>query len=80
MLIATSAVSHLIREGKTRQIRNAMQMGMAAGNQTLEMSLNQLVTHGLITTESALATALVPHDINVPTALNGAHEMAVVSS
>src|SRR5437763_10678042 len=47
-LIATSAVSNLIREGKTRQLRNAMQMGIAAGNQTLEMSLNALVAHGVI--------------------------------
>lgn len=46
VLIATSAVSNLVREGKTRQIRNAMQMGMAAGNQTLEMSLNDLLRRG----------------------------------
>src|SRR5438128_7919458 len=40
VLIATSAVSNLIREGKTRQLRNAMQMALAAGTQPLEMSLN----------------------------------------
>ena len=62
-LIATSAVSNLVREGKTRQLRNAMQMGMAAGNQTLEMSLNALVAQGLITLDHAIATALVPQDI-----------------
>jgi pilus retraction protein PilT len=62
-LIATSAVSNLVREGKTRQLRNAMQMGMAAGNQTLEMSLNALVAQGLITKDDAIATALVPQDI-----------------
>jgi twitching motility protein PilT len=62
-LIATSAVSNLIREGKTRQLRNAMQMGMAAGNQTLEMSLNSLVQQGVITREDAIATAFVPQDI-----------------
>ncbi|MGZ6965726.1 MAG: type IV pilus twitching motility protein PilT [Acidimicrobiia bacterium] len=63
-LIATSAVSNLIREGKTRQLRNAMQMGIAAGNQTLEMSLNMLVAHGLITLEDAIATAFVPQDVD----------------
>jgi twitching motility protein PilT len=63
VLIATSAVSNLIREGKTKQIRNAMQMGLAAGNQTLEMSLNALVAAGVIAHEAALTTAFVPHEI-----------------
>ena len=63
-LMATSAVSNLVREGKTRQLRNAMQMGMAAGNQTLEMSLNALVADGTITLEDAIVTALVPQDID----------------
>ncbi len=63
VLIATSAVSNLVREGKTKQIRNAMQMGLAAGNQTLEMSLNALVADGVISLDSALATAFVPHEI-----------------
>ncbi len=66
VLIATSAVSNLIREGKTRQLRNAMQMALAAGNQTLEMSLNALVAAGTIAPEAAIATAFVPHEIGVP--------------
>ena len=66
VLIATSAVSNLIREGKTRQLRNAMQMALAAGNQTLEMSLNILVAAGTISAEAALAAAFVPHEIDVP--------------
>jgi twitching motility protein PilT len=64
VLIATSAVSNLIREGKTRQLRNAMQMGIGAGNQTLETSLNALVAAGEITVETALATAFFPQDID----------------
>ncbi len=43
VLLATTPVSNLVREGKTRHIRNAMQMGLSAGHQTLEMSLNHLV-------------------------------------
>jgi twitching motility protein PilT len=66
VLIATSAVSNLIREGKTRQLRNAMQMALAAGNQTIEMSLNALVAAGTISPEAALAAAFVPHEIDVP--------------
>ena len=65
-VIVTSAVSNLIREGKTRQLRNAMQMALAAGNQTLEMSLNALVAAGTIAPEAAIATAFVPHEIGVP--------------
>ena len=61
--VATSAVRNLVREGKTRQLRNAMQMGIASGNQTLEMSLNALVSAGVITLEDAIATAFVPQDI-----------------
>lgn len=65
-LMATSAVSNLIREGKTRQLRNAMQMGIAQGNQTLEMSLNHLASIGVISHETALASSFVPHEINAP--------------
>jgi twitching motility protein PilT len=64
VLIATSAVSNLVREGKTRQLRNAMQMDLAAGNSTIEMSLNSLVEQGLITKEAAVATAFVPHEVD----------------
>jgi twitching motility protein PilT len=77
VLLANTAVSNLIREGKTRQLRNAMQMDMASGNCTLEMSLNHLVATGAITHETALATAFMPHEIAPPpVSANGQHEMA----
>jgi twitching motility protein PilT len=66
VLIATSAVSNLVREGKTRQLRNAMQMGLSDGNITLEMSLNHLMSSGIITHETAMAYAFVPHEIMAP--------------
>ncbi|MEO8693311.1 MAG: type IV pilus twitching motility protein PilT [Acidimicrobiales bacterium] len=66
VLVATQAVSNLVREGKTRQLRNAMQMGQAEGNQTLETDLNRLVASDVITYESALSHAFVPHEINPP--------------
>jgi twitching motility protein PilT len=66
VLIATPGMRNLFREGKTRQIRNAMQLGVAVGNQTLEMSLNALMAAGTITAETALATAFVPHEIDAP--------------
>ena len=64
VLIATSPVRNLVREGKTNQIRNAMQMGLSAGHRTMEMSLVELVTAGFITQETAVATAFVPHEVD----------------
>ena len=64
VLIATSPVRNLIREGKTNQVRNAMQMGLSAGHRTLEMSLVELVTAGFITQETAVASAFVPHEVD----------------
>ncbi|HET9730579.1 MAG TPA: PilT/PilU family type 4a pilus ATPase [Acidimicrobiia bacterium] len=64
VLLATSAVSNLVREGKTRQLRNAMQMALGAGHKTIEMSLNELVGWGIITKETAVAHAFVPHEVD----------------
>jgi twitching motility protein PilT len=64
VLLSTPAVSNLIREGKTRHLRNAMQMALGAGHQTLEMSLNELLAAGVITQETATATAFVPHEVD----------------
>jgi twitching motility protein PilT len=63
VLIATPAVRNLIREGKTRQLRNAMQMGISEGNQSLEVALNSLVAAGDISLETAVGAAFVPHEI-----------------
>ena len=63
VLIATNAIRNLIREGKTRQIRNMMVTGRADGMCTLEMSLSWLVTAGTITHEEAVAVAFVPNEV-----------------
>jgi twitching motility protein PilT len=63
VLLGTQPVSNLVREGKANQLRNAMQIALASGHKTLEMSLNELVAAGIISTETALATAFVPHEI-----------------
>jgi twitching motility protein PilT len=57
-------VSNLIRDGKANQLRNAMQIALAAGHKTLEMSLNELVAAGIISQEDAVATAFVPHEVD----------------
>ena len=64
VLLATPAVSNLIREGKTRQLRNAMQIALGIGHKTMEMSLSELMHAGLITKETAMAAAFVPHEID----------------
>jgi twitching motility protein PilT len=63
VLLGTQPVTNLVREGKTNQLRNAMQIALSAGHKTLEMSLNELVDAGIITRETAVETAFVPHEI-----------------
>jgi twitching motility protein PilT len=63
VLVATSGVRGLVREGKTAQIRNVVATGQRDGMQTLEASLSALVRSGKVTLEDALARSLYPQDI-----------------
>ena len=58
ILIVTSAISNLIREGKTFQIQSMMQVGKAIGMVTLNDALMDLVTKKLVTPEEAYAKAI----------------------
>jgi twitching motility protein PilT len=58
VLIVTSAVSNLIREGKTFQIPSIMQVGKASGMVSLNDSLMALVTKKVVAPEEASATAV----------------------
>jgi len=51
ILVATPAIRHLIREGKTYQIPTQLQTGARYGMKTLEGSLRELVIDGVITDE-----------------------------
>ncbi len=53
VLIGTSAVANLIREGKTVQLKSVMQTGRALGMQTMNDHLLQHVKNDLITPEEA---------------------------
>ena len=53
VLIVTSAVSNLIREGKTFQIPSIMQVGKALGMVSLNDALMDMVTKKLVTAEEA---------------------------
>ncbi|MCO6430778.1 MAG: type IV pilus twitching motility protein PilT [Deltaproteobacteria bacterium] len=54
ILIGTTAVRNLIREGKIHQIPSAMQTSQGVGMQTMEMHLRELVDRNLITRETAI--------------------------
>jgi len=58
VLIATSAVSNLIRESKTFQITSMMQVGKAVGMVTLNDALMDLVTKKLVAPDEAYSKAI----------------------
>jgi len=57
VLLGTRAVSNLIREQKTFQLRSILQTGGAAGMNLLDASLAQLVRDGAVTRDEALRHA-----------------------
>ena len=63
VLIANEAIRNLIREGKTRQIRNVIATSAAEGMQTLEASLNAILAAGLCTYDEILALSQYPKEI-----------------
>ncbi|MBV8581864.1 MAG: PilT/PilU family type 4a pilus ATPase [Candidatus Eremiobacteraeota bacterium] len=63
ILTGTDAVRALIREAKTHQLRNAIVTGRAAGMQTLEAHLSDLVVRGEVALNAAQAVSARPADI-----------------
>ena len=63
VLVATSAIRNLVKEGKTNQIRNVLQTSLREGMQTLERSMAQLYREGLISMDEARAHSLHPDEI-----------------
>ena len=55
ILINNTAISNLIRESKSSQIYSQIQVGAKFGMQTLEQSLFDLFTKGLINKEEAFS-------------------------
>jgi len=64
VLLGTSAVSNLIREGKVRQLRNIISTSQRDGMMVLEQSLGNLLTQGVISVEEAIASSVHPEDIS----------------
>jgi len=57
IMVANNAVRNLIREGKTHQLGTVIQTGQGEDMQTLERSLHQRYSEGLISLDAALAHA-----------------------
>jgi twitching motility protein PilT len=66
ILIGTTAVSNIIREGKTVQISTALQTGKAAGMQTLDDAIHDLLVKKWISPEEAHDKATDPGRFKLP--------------
>ncbi len=66
LMVGVPAVRNLIREGKTRQLRNVVATHRADGMQTLEHHLSALLGEGTIDYETAIDASLYPQDIPRP--------------
>jgi twitching motility protein PilT len=64
LLVPNPAIRNLIREDKIHQIYSMMQTGQAKfGMQTMNQSLHDLYTKGLITYEDAIGRSPVPEEL-----------------
>ncbi|MBC8264558.1 MAG: type IV pilus twitching motility protein PilT [Anaerolineales bacterium] len=63
IMIATTAIRNLIREGKTYQMPNIIQTGAQYGMQTLNQALRDLVRGNLITPEDAFIKSDNPDEL-----------------
>ena len=60
ILLATSGVRNLIRQGKSHEIPNVIQLGTQEGMQTLDQALAKLVKSELVSRENALLKSSNP--------------------
>jgi len=65
VLMANHAVRNLVREGKTRQLRNVITTHIGEGMQTIEMALSALIHEGIISLETAHKVSLYPKELPV---------------
>jgi twitching motility protein PilT len=62
IMIGTSAIRNLIREGKVAQMYSSIQTGNGAGMQTLDQNLTEMVKRNLITNAEARGKAKIPEN------------------
>lgn len=63
IMTGTPAIRHLIREGKTHMLPNAIQSGAEDGMISFDQSLRDLYLQGLISLEYAMAAAFNPEEL-----------------
>jgi len=63
VLLNTLAVQNLIKEGKTRQLRNVLDTGAKDGMNTMERSLGELVRSGMVDFAAAAARSQHPEEL-----------------
>jgi twitching motility protein PilT len=63
VLLNTLAVQNLIKEGKTRQLRNVLETGAKEGMNTMERSLSELVRSGTVDFGAAAARSQHPEEL-----------------
>ena len=63
ILLPDDAVRNLVRQGKVEQIYSVMQTNTARGMQTMEQSLQDLVSRRVVTYETALAVTSKPEQL-----------------
>ncbi len=63
VMVANEAIRNLVREGKSRQMRNMIATGADIGMQTIEMDLARLVAAGLISIDVATEASQYPKEI-----------------
>ena len=61
VMLGTSAVRNLIREGKLHQIPGIMQASQREGMQTMDMALTELATKGIVTKGEAQSRSMNPN-------------------
>jgi twitching motility protein PilT len=66
IMVGVPAVRNLVREGKTRQLRNVVATHRSDGMQTLEHSLEGLMGTGDIDYQTAIDASIYPQDIPKP--------------
>lgn len=66
VLVATTAVRTMIREGRMHQVIGAMESSRADGMVTIDRSLNTLLHQGLITREEASLYVRNPRNLDMP--------------
>jgi twitching motility protein PilT len=72
IMIGTTAVRNLIREGKIHQLPGTMQVSKKDGMQTMDMALLDIVARGLVTKDEAQSRSSNPNLFGAVTAASGA--------